>query len=284
MTRKLTPKLVGSIVCYSEDVASDYADYPDSGFDLTDEYAETSFWVSSRNRLFSWLVHRERDRLGEAKLLDVGCGTGDFIQHLSDDGSLSVTGSEIYLKGLQYAQKRQPQVEFIQYDVTEGVLDRTYDIITAFDVFEHIEEDLAGMRNVHDMLTDKGVFILSVPQHMFLWSKLDEIVFHKRRYSRTEMLKKLRQSGFTPVRTTSHVFTLFPLMYLSRLLDKTKPGTDRATEGAPEANALSDRVTFSRGVNWIFNKIMYIDEALIRLGISLPFGGTLVVVARKKAP
>ncbi|MEM9670728.1 MAG: class I SAM-dependent methyltransferase [Pseudomonadota bacterium] len=279
MMRTLTPKLVDGIACYSEGVANDYSDYPDSGFDLTDEYAETSFWVNSRNRLFSWLVHRERDRLGQARLLDVGCGTGDFAQHLSDDGTLSVTGSEIYLKGLKFAKKRQPDVEFIQYDVTEGILDRQYEIITAFDVFEHIEQDVEGIHNVHKMLTEDGVFILSVPQHMFLWSPLDEIVCHKRRYSRSDMMKKLRRTGFTPVRVTSHVFTLFPLMCLSRLLDRIKPGSPSDDE-----QALSDRVTFSPVVNWIFNKIMYIDEVLIKWGVSLPVGGTLVVVARKNGP
>ena len=117
--------------------------------------------------MFAWLVHGELKRLGQAKLLDVGCGTGGFLQHLSDDGSLVVTGSEIYLKGLQFAQKRQPHIEFIQYDVTEGTLDRTYDLITAFDVFEHIEQDVEGMGNVHQMLTKDGVFILSVPRLSF---------------------------------------------------------------------------------------------------------------------
>lgn len=281
MGNRLTPKVVDGITCYSEDVASDYADYPGEGFDLTDDYAETSFWVQSRNRLFSWLVYRERNRLGHARLLDVGCGTGDFVQHLRTDGSLTITGSEIYLKGLQFAQKRQPTVEFIQYDVTMGALDRNYDIVTAFDVFEHIEQDVTGLRNVHEMLSDDGALILSVPQHMFLWSKLDEIVYHKRRYSRTEMVEKLRQSGFTPIRVTSHVFTLFPLMALSRLLDRAKSA--KSADTGTEDQALSDRVTFSGGVNWLFNKIMYLDEAFIRLGLSLPFGGTLVVVARKSA-
>ncbi|WP_157132275.1 class I SAM-dependent methyltransferase [Roseobacter sp. AzwK-3b] len=282
MGKRLTSREVDGITCYSEDVASDYADYPDEGFDLTDDYAETSFWVQSRNRLFSWLVHRERDRLGQARLLDVGCGTGDFVQHLSNDGSLTITGSEIYLKGLQFAQKRQPTVEFIQYDVTMGALDRDYDIVTAFDVFEHIEQDVTGLRNVHEMLSDDGALILSVPQHMFLWSRLDEIVCHKRRYSRTEMIEKLRQSGFTPIRVTSHVFTLFPLMAISRLLDRAKSA--KTADVGTDDQALSERVTFSDGVNWLFNKIMYLDEALIRLGLSLPFGGTLVVVARKTAP
>lgn len=279
MTRTLTPKVVDGITCYSTDVASDYADYPDSGFDVTDDLAATSFWVSSRNRLFSWLVHSEKDRLGTASLLDVGCGTGDFAQHLVKDGSLTITGSEIYLKGLQFAKRRQPDVAFIQYDVTDGILDRSYDIITAFDVFEHIEQDVDGMRNVHQMLTPQGVFILSVPQHMFLWSRLDEIVHHKRRYSRAEMVAKLRETGFTPVRITSHVFALFPLMGLSRMLDRAK-----GSQPASGAEELSSRVKFSPIVGWLFNKVMYLDEALIKLGLSLPFGGTLVVVARKTAP
>lgn len=281
MGKRLTPTVVDGITCYSEDVASDYADYPEDGFDLTDEYAEISFWVQSRNRLFSWLVHRERDRLGQAKLLDVGCGTGDFVKHLSTDGSLTITGSEIYLKGLQFAQKRQPTVEFIQYDVTMGALDRNYDIVTAFDVFEHIEQDVTGLRNMHEMLSDDGVLILSVPQHMFLWGKLDEIVCHKRRYSRREMVQKLRQSGFTPIRITSHVFTLFPLVAISRLLDRAKSA--KTADASTEDQALSDWVTFSRGVNWLFSKIMYLDDAFIKLGLSLPFGSTLVVVARKSA-
>jgi SAM-dependent methyltransferase len=279
MTRTLTPKVVDGIVCYSTDVASDYADYPDSGFDVTNDLAAASFWVNSRNRLFSWLVHRERDRLGKASLLDIGCGTGDFLQHLVKDSTLTITGSEIYLKGLQLAKRRQSDVSFIQYDVTDGTLDRSYDIITAFDVFEHIERDVDGMHNVHQMLTPQGVFILSVPQHQFLWSRLDEIVHHKRRYSRAEMVNKLRETGFTPVRVTSHVFALFPLMGLSRLLDRAK-----GSQPAGGTDELSSRVKFSPIVGWLFNKVMYLDEALIKLGLSLPFGGTLVVVARKTAP
>lgn len=278
MTKKLAPEFVGDIPCYSQDVANDYADYPDSGFDLTDEYAKTSFWVRSRNRLFKWLVQQEQMKLGRGKLLDVGCGTGEFLQHLKDLTDLSLTGSEIYIRGLQLAKLRQPEVDFIQYDVTGGALDREFDIITAFDVFEHIEQDLLGMRNVYQNLSEGGLFILSVPQHQFLWSHLDDIVCHKRRYSRSELVKKLAASGFTVERATSHVFLLFPLMCLTRLRDKARPATS-----ATQPNALSDRVTFHPLINWFFNKIMYVDETMIKIGMSLPVGGTLVVVARKMA-
>ena len=93
------------------------------------------------------------------------------------------------------------------------------------------------------------------------------------------MVKKLQQIGFSPIRVTSHVFTLFPLMWLSRLRDKAKPDLVK-----DDGEALSDRVTFPPLMNWIFNKIMYVDEVLIKLGLSLPVGGTLVVVARKNGP
>lgn len=277
MTRVLTARTVNGIACYSPDVAESYADYPDAGFEVTDTEAERSFWVRSRNRLFGWLVRQDVTRLGRARLLDIGCGTGDFLGKIIDMPGLSATGSEIYLSGLKIAQKRQPRAEFIQFDVTQGVLDRQFDIITAFDVLEHVEQDEAGFRHIHDMLSDDGVYIMSVPQHAFLWSRLDEIVHHKRRYSRADLLTKLKAAGFEPQRVTSQVFVLFPLVVISRLMDRSKSGA------APtdNAQALSDRVSFPPPVNWLFDKIMRVDEALVKMGLSLPFGSTLIVVARK---
>ena len=272
------------IACYSVGAAMAYEDYPDIGFDVTDETVGTSFWVRSRNRLFGWLVRREVARLGTARLLDVGCGTGDFARELLDTPKLTQTGSEIYLSGLRHARAQLPEVEFVQYDVTEGRLDREFDIVTAFDVLEHVEKDVEGMRNIRAMLSEDGVLVLSVPQHAFLWSTLDELVHHKRRYSRRIMLERLRAAGFRPVRVTSHVFVLFPLMVVSRLLDqlKLRRSAQTETEAAPEAKTeLESRVVFPAPVNWLFDRVMRLDEGLIRLGLSLPVGGTLVVVARR---
>lgn len=64
-------------------------------------------------------------------------------------------------------------------------------------------------------------------------------------------------------------------MLISRILDK---GHDQSQS---DEVALEKRVKFPNMLNWIFDQFMRIDEVLIRLGISLPFGGTLVVVARK---
>jgi 2-polyprenyl-3-methyl-5-hydroxy-6-metoxy-1,4-benzoquinol methylase len=275
MNENLHYTVVDGIKCFSPEVANAYADYPDSGFDLTDKNAVSSFWVSSRNRLFKSLVQRNLSPTGKTKFLEIGCGTGDFIQQIVKNENLEITGSEIYLKGLQYAKKNLPSVDFVQFDVTKGTIGEQFDMITAFDVIEHIDNDISAISNISQMLKKDGVLIISVPQHMFLWSKLDEIVKHKRRYSRRELVDKLQENGFNIRYCTSFLFILFPLMLISRMFDK---GRDQSQS---DQVALEKRVKFTNVLNWIFDHLMRVDEALIRLGISLPFGGTLVVVARK---
>lgn len=267
--------MIDGIKCYSPEVTSAYTNYPRRGFDLTDKNAESSFWVSSRNRLFKSIVQRHLVPTGKTKFLDIGCGTGNFIQQIAQNKNLEITGSEIYLKGLVYAKNNLPSIDFVQFDVTKGTLGEQFNIITAFDVIEHIENDNAALSNISQMLNKDGVLIVSVPQHMFLWSKLDEIVKHKRRYSRRDLVAKLKANGFDIDYVTSFLFILFPLMLLSRLFDR---GGDQP---ASDEQGLEKRVKFSSVLNTIFDIFMRIDEGLIRLGVSLPFGGTLVVVARK---
>lgn len=274
MSENLQYTVVDGIKCFSPEVANAYADYPDSGFDLTDKNAESSFWVSSRNRLFKSMVQRYLSPTGKTKFLEIGCGTGDFIQQIVENEKLEITGSEIYLKGLQYAKQNLPDVDFIQFDVTRGKVGDQFDMIAAFDVIEHIENDTTALSNINQMLSKDGVLIISVPQHMFLWSRLDEIVKHKRRYSRRELVSKLEENGFKIDYATSFLFTLFPLMLASRIFDKS------SSQSQSDEAALEKRVKFSNVLNGVFDLFMRVDEALIRWGVSLPFGGTLVVVAR----
>lgn len=276
MKDNLPYTVVEGIKCFSPEVASSYADYPDSGFDLTDKNSKSSFWVNSRNRLFKRIVYNQMLPTGKTRFLEIGCATGDFIQHIVGNKNLEITGSEIYLNGLLYAKKNLPDVDFIQFDITQGGIGEEFDLIVAFDVLEHIESDVTAISNINNMLHKGGSLILTVPQHMFLWGKLDEIVKHKRRYSRRELVTKLQENGFDIKYSTSFLFTLFPLMLISRIFDKEHD------QSQSDEVALEKRVTFPYALNWIFDLFMRIDEHLIRLGISLPFGGTLVVVATKR--
>ncbi len=216
MSENLQYTVIEGIKCFSPEVASSYADYPNGGFDLTDKCGDSSFWVRSRNRLFKSIVYDHLASTGKTKFLEIGCGTGGFIQQIVENENLEITGSEIYLKGLQYAKKNLPSVNFIQFDVSQGEIGEEFDLIVAFDVIEHIGNDVAAISNINGMLHKGGDLILTVPQHMFLWSKLDEIIKQKRRYSRWELVAKLQENGFTISYCTSFLFVLFPFMLISR--------------------------------------------------------------------
>ncbi len=275
MSRELQYKIINGIKCYSLDMAESYNDYPDEGFDVTDKLEAESFWVRSRTRLIKNIINRYTFGFTEMKFLDVGCGTGAVIQGIIGNPRLKIMGSEIYLNGLLYATKKLPNVEFVQFDVTQGKLPESFDMIGAFDVIEHIESDVVAISNIYGMLRYGGHFIVTVPQYMFMWSKLDEIVRHKRRYSRKELLAKLQQQGFVISYCSSFLFVLFPLMLISRIFDRGEKGDE------PTDMEFKNRVEFPKILNWIFDNAMRIDEALINLGLSLPYGGSLLVVATK---
>ena len=276
MSEELRYTIVDGIKCYSPEEANRYADYPDDGFDVTDKLEEGSFWVRSRNRLLKKIINNYSLQFNNARVLEIGCGTGAFIREIVQNRNLRITGSEIYLKGLLYAKKKLPNVEFIQFDARQGKLAEKFDIIAAFDVIEHIDDDISAISNVYQMVSDGGYFIVTVPQYMFLWSRLDEIVKHKRRYSKNELLIKLQRQGFAINFCSSFLFVLFPLMLISRMLDRQKNAVDSSEM------EFENRVKFSKALNWIFDKLMRIDEVLIERRMSLPFGGSLVVVAQKQ--
>lgn len=105
-----------------------------------------------------------------------------------------------------------------------------FDAIGAFDVIEHIDDDEEVMTSAHAALRPRGLFVVTVPQHAWLWSSTDKHAHHKRRYSRRELLTKLQRHGFALRFCTSFVFALLPLMYLSRLAKRGAAA--QATEAA----------------------------------------------------
>ena len=150
-----------------------------------------------------------------------------------------------------------------------------FDVVGAFDVLEHIQADERVIEGVRQALRPGGVFVVTVPQYQWMWSRLDEIARHKRRYSRGDLLSKLRARGFDVLFCSSFVTTLFPAMVASRLLSRTRPVQ------ADIRKAFASEVTLSPVANRLCDWVMRIDEGALNAGISLPFGGSLLVVARK---
>lgn len=269
-------QLIDGIKCYHPQHSQDHEDYPFEGFEVTDEVEEKSFWCRSRNRLLQYLIKKFSQHFSKPKFLEVGCGTGFTLEYLTSIPNLSLTGSELYLRGLNSARKRLPEIEFIQLNIVEEVpFTNAYEMVGAFDVIEHIDDDIQVIKNVNQILTKGGYFIIAVPQYKFMWSRLDELVSHKRRYSYQELSTKLQAQGFEIAYRTSFVFMLFPAMLLSRLVNFRKP-KDKDIKAE-----FASKVTFNPIVNSVLGFVMRLEECLIKMGLKLPFGGSLVVVAKK---
>lgn len=226
---------------------------------------ENSFWFNSRNKLIIWVI--KKYFCDFSKFLEIGCGTGYVLRGIKRVfPNRNYSGSELFLEGLNYAKKRLPDVDFFQLDATKLNMPTKFDIIGAFDVLEHIKKDELVLKNMYISVKRGGGIILTVPQHQFLWSQTDITACHVRRYSKKDLINKIRKSGFNILYISSFVSLLMPFMIISRKI-KSKPTCE---------------LKINPFIDYIFRLIMFIERFFIYIGIRFPFGGSLIVVARKE--
>ena len=229
-----------------------------------------NWWFRSRNTLIIWALARYFPQ--SKNFLEIGCGTGFVllgIQQAFPD--LVLSGGELFGEGISHAEMRLPNVTLFQMDARKIPFEGEFDVIGAFDVLEHIEEDEWVISQMFRAVKIGGGIIVTVPQHRFLWSSIDEYSFHKRRYTREELVEKVEGAGFKIIRITSFVSFLLTLMLISRVKYRT---SSRAFDPLAEFR-------IGHFLNGVFEKIMDMERSLITSGISFPVGGSLLVVARR---
>lgn len=228
------------------------------------------FWFISRNYLINWAIKQYFD--SPKNMLELGCGTGYVLSGIIQAfPSLQVYGSDISTAGLTYAAKRISNTKLLQFDAKFIPFENEFDIVGVFDVLEHIDDDTIVMSKIYKAVATGGGVLITVPQHQFLWSSSDESAKHFRRYSCKQLQELVVSAGFELVRVTSFVSVLFPLMMLSRYFNRGQP-VDNDNLGEMEIN---------RFINFIFEKMLAFERLFIKLGVNFPFGGSLLMVARK---
>jgi SAM-dependent methyltransferase len=229
-----------------------------------------SFWFRARNRL---VVSTLRRHFPDARsLLELGCGTGFVLEALrAAFPDWRLVGSELYEEGLGVARARLGGgVELVQADARSLPFRDEFDVVGAFDVLEHVEEDADVLREMWLAARSGGGIVVLVPQHPRLWSAMDDVAHHVRRYRRRELVAKVRAAGFRVEQATSFVSTLLPAMIVSRVARRLSPKPyDPVAELRPGA------------LNGVFERVLDGERRLIERGVSLPVGGSLLVVARR---
>jgi trans-aconitate methyltransferase len=199
--------------------------------------------------------------------LEIGCGTGFVLRELRrEHPDARLTGTELYAEGLAYARVRVPDANLHQLDARAMRFSSEFDVAGAFDVLEHIDDDLAVLRGIRAALRPGGTLIVTVPQHPWLWSGQDVVAEHVRRYAASDLHGKVRAAGFSVVRSTSFVALLLPALAMRRRLS----GSDRVED-----------LRQPRLLDGALEGVMTIERAVIRMGASFPIGGSRLVIARR---
>jgi len=264
-----TKRLAGHLA-FAPELAADSEGFEANYFAALAPLEAGNFWFRARNRLIIWALQRYFPNA--RSFMEIGCGTGFVLSGIREAlPTLTLCGSEIFSAGLAFAANRLPGVELFQMNARRIPFREEFDVIGAFDVLEHIQEDEEVLSQMYQAVRKGGGILIAVPQHPFLWSQVDDYARHARRYRARELKEKVSRAGFSVTRLTSFVSLLLPLLMLARFKQRSN---------SAEFDPLSE-FNISTVMNTTLEKILDGERQLIRAGVSFPAGGSLLLVARR---
>jgi SAM-dependent methyltransferase len=228
------------------------------------------FWFRARRRLVLWALDRYAPETHN--LLEIGCGTGFVLQSLRQrNPQMHLAACDASSQALAHAQRRLSRVHFFRADVARLPVMPVFDTITALDVIEHVADDERALAEMFGSLRPGGRLVLTVPQHQWLWSKVDEFSCHKRRYGRDDLTAKVQAAGFEILRSTSFFTATLPFAVVARR--RSACGGRRFDPSA--------ELRISRTISTALTLLLMPEWWLVRAGLSMPAGSSLLLVAKR---
>jgi SAM-dependent methyltransferase len=242
----------------------------DRDYELQTHRAEDRhWWYRGRRSVLEGVIDGLR-LPARARILDAGCGSGRNMIELARHGT--VTGVELSATSVALARERSAG-EVIEGSVLEMPFDSaSFDLAVSLDVIEHLQDDLAALRELRRVVAPGGALLITVPAYQWLWSGHDEINHHHRRYTRRSLRRVAERAGWETVRTTYFNSLLLPVAIVLRVLDRfasaatTESSLDLWVPPAP--------------VNWLLERPLALEAAVIARGGRIPAGLSLLTLFR----
>lgn len=237
----------------------DYEDY---------KAGASGFWFRAKLGMVRILLKRAtRSMTSDApmRILNLGAGTGDDVSLVARYGDVYVV--DVNQEALSFVP-RQLCKEIRVADAQKlPYKDGFFDLVLAYDVLEHVDDDRLAMAEIRRVLRMGGALVVSVPAYQALFGSHDRALDHKRRYSKRSLRTVLSVLRVETMRSWNTF--LFPGIALVRILQRDKPAKVNRAK-----------------MPWLIDEILYrlltIENLLLRLGIPLPFGLSIVAIARKE--
>ncbi len=233
------------------------------------EMEESHWWFAGRRRIIASFVEQIcRDiKNRRPRILDVGCGTGANLELLARFGDAE--GVDVSADALVFCRARglenvyQCTAEELPYE------SESFDVVTALDVVEHLDDDASGLREMRRVLRPDGRALLFVPAFMFLWGVQDDVSHHRRRYTLASLRRVVREAGFEVERATYANISFFAPILLGRTLMR-----------ALRLRPASENNINITALNSVLGRVLGAESALLRY-VNFPFGVSAICVARR---
>jgi 2-polyprenyl-3-methyl-5-hydroxy-6-metoxy-1,4-benzoquinol methylase len=247
--------------------------YPEKGNDFYFELEDESYWFVHRNEIILSLIEKFFEK---KEFLDVGGGNGfnSFsVQNVIEDVYLLEPG----LNGCLNAKDRGVKNIICSTLESLNIENVKVDAVGLFDVLEHIEDDDYFLLQIHQILKDNGLIILSVPAYNMLWSNEDKIAGHFRRYKKQELEILLKKTGFEILFSTYFFSILFLPIFFLRSIPSLLLKKSQSLKETKNQHQLPDNL-IGKLINYFLKKEL---KGFYNLSTK-KIGSSLIIVARKK--
>ncbi len=238
-------------------------------FDRMAELDQNHWWFTARRRILSSVITRIVRPPANARVLELGCGTGHNLDMLGQFGVVEASELDDHARALAAQRLGRSVAKVALPDLNQFEPD-SYDLIALLDVLEHVPDDKGSLAAILTRLKPGGALLVTVPANPWMWSAHDVAHHHHRRYRKAEIAALATAAGFEVDLLSPFNTMLFPLIAGVRALGKLR-GHDSADDALPSGPV-------NRALDAIFGA-----EAKLIGRLPFPFGVSLIAVLRRPA-